>query len=151
MPNGTRLTAMLANQGIVEALGGRRVVKAATIDELRKRLRTGLPYAAFGTLAAGLGLDAAQLAIVLDLSLRTLARRKAARRFRPDESDRIARLARVVAHARDVFGERDKLVAWLHSPNRVLGNEPPIQRLGTDLGAHTVDDLLLRIAHGVHS
>lgn len=97
------------------------------------------------------GLSSKDLGAVLAVPERTLARRKRQRRLRPDESDRLVRLARIAAHAEDVLGSREKASAWLHEPNRALGNDAPVTRLDTDLGVRQVDSVLGRIAHGVHS
>ena len=92
-----------------------------------------------------------ELAPILNLSPRTLARRKKERRFRSDESDRIFRLGRVAALAEETLGDRSKAGLWLRTRNAALGGEAPLSHLDTDLGARQVEDVLLRIAHGVVS
>jgi putative toxin-antitoxin system antitoxin component (TIGR02293 family) len=91
------------------------------------------------------------LVAVLHLPPRTLARRKRERRLRADESDRLFRLGRIAALAEEVLGSREKASRWLHRPNPALGRVIPLRHLDTDLGARQVEDLLLRIAHGVYS
>jgi putative toxin-antitoxin system antitoxin component (TIGR02293 family) len=140
-----------AARRIVRALGGPGVVRAATLEELRGTLRTGLPYASLDAVASGLKIAVGELAPILRLPPRTLARRKKERRFRADESDRIFRLGRVAALAEETLGGRDKAGLWLRAPNAALGGEAPLSRLDTDLGARQVEDVLLRIAHGVAS
>ena len=68
-----------------------------------------------------------------------------------DESDRLLRLGRVAALAEQVLGSRDKATVWLHAANTALGEESPLSRLDSDLGARQVEDVLVRIAHGVYS
>jgi putative toxin-antitoxin system antitoxin component (TIGR02293 family) len=80
-----------------------------------------------------------------------LARRKAERWLRADESDRLFRLSRVAAQAEETLGTRERAVEWLRRPNRALGNQPPLRQLDTDLGSRQVEDVLVRIAHGVYS
>jgi putative toxin-antitoxin system antitoxin component (TIGR02293 family) len=142
----------MATAQLVDVLGGTRVLKKVrSEEELRERLREGLPYASFDALRLAFGLSLKDLGTVLAVPERTLARRKLQRRLRPDESDRLFRLARIAAFAEEVLGNRDKAAAWLHEPNRAMGNEAPISRLDTDLGARQVEAVLGRIAHGVHS
>src|SRR3972149_2005506 len=82
---------------------------------------------------------------------RTLARRKKDRRLRADESDRLLRLGRVAARAEEVLGTADKAARWLGKPNRALGGKVPLAQLDTDIGAHQVEEILGRIAHGLYS
>src|ERR1700693_3184479 len=102
VPNGTRITAifeeapaaMITTRRIVRTLGGPRVVKASTLDDLRARRRSGLPYASLDAVSAAYRIAAKDLGKILDLPPRTLARRKKERRLHPDESDRPVRLRR---------------------------------------------------------
>jgi putative toxin-antitoxin system antitoxin component (TIGR02293 family) len=138
---------------IAETLGGYRVMKrrVRSADGLRARVRTGLPYSALEALAERLGTSRGEVAGVLGVPARTLARRRAAGRFTASESDRLVRLGRIAALAEQVLGSRDKAVRWLHRPNRALGQRIPVRELDTDLGAREVEAILLRIEHGVYS
>jgi len=144
---------MVTAARIAETLGGTRVLKRKrfTLDALHARLRSGLPYSALEAVASGFEIDAADLVAVLRVPPRTLARRKREKRLHADESDRLFRLGRIAALAKEVLGSREKATRWLHRPNRALGNAVPLRQLDTDPGARQVEDLLLRIAHGVHS
>ena len=144
---------MLTAERIVQTLGGRRVLRgeAPSFEQLRAQLRTGLPYASLEAVASGFQITQADIVAVLHLPPRTLARRKKEKRLRADESDRLFRLGRIAALAEEVLGSREKAGNWLHQPNRVLANQIPLRNLDTDLGARQVEDLLLRISHGVYS
>jgi len=147
------VSAMASAARVIEILGGRGVFKGSAHDRKRliERVRSGLPYSSLETLASRFQIGQRELVAVLDLPLRTLARRKRERRLRADESDRLLRLGRIAALAEEMLGSREKAAAWLHQPNRALGNVAPLRHLDTDLGARDVEDLLIRIAHGVHS
>jgi putative toxin-antitoxin system antitoxin component (TIGR02293 family) len=83
---------------------------------------------------------------------RTLARRKAqGRPLTVEESDRIARLVRVAAHAARVFDDPELRRAWLRTGNPALGGERPIAMAATDAGARRVETVLNRIAWGDYS
>ena len=71
--------------------------------------------------------------------------------MRADESDRLIRVARVGAQAVEVLGTEERAAAWLHRPNRALGNRLPLDLLSTDLGAKQVEEALSRTEHGVIS
>lgn len=144
---------MVTAERIAATLGGTRALKhkTVTIEQLQTQLRSGLPYAALEAVASGFQIDTADLVAVLHVPLRTLARRKREKRLHADESDRLFRLGRIAALAEDVLGSREKATRWLHEPNRALGNAIPLRQLDTEVGARQVEDLLLRIAHGVYS
>lgn len=77
---------------------------------------------------------------------RQLRRRKLTR----EESDRLARLARVVEHAIELFGSTEKATRWLQQP--ILDrpdNNTPLDMLDTDPGAEWVDERLTRTAFGM--
>lgn len=138
---------------VAETLGavGVRKTRGMTLERLQAQVRTGLPYSALETVAAGFAIGPSDLIAVLHVPARTLARRKREKRLRPDESDRLFRLGRIAALAEEVLGTREKATRWLHQPNRALGNVVPLRQLDTELGARQVEDLLLRIAHGAYS
>jgi putative toxin-antitoxin system antitoxin component (TIGR02293 family) len=144
---------MLTAARIAETLGGARVLrhKSATLEDLRAQLRAGLPYSALEAVASGFEIGTADLVAVLRVPPRTLARRKREKRLRADESDRLFRLGRIASLAEEALGSREKATRWLHRANRALANATPLRQLDTELGARQVEDLLLRIAHGVHS
>lgn len=151
MPKGFR--AMVTAARVAQTLGAARTGKrrGITIEDLQAQVRTGLPYSALEAVAAGFAIGQGDLIAVLHVPARTLARRKREKRLRPSESDRLFRLGRMAALAEEVLGTRRKATRWLHQPNRALGQTVPLRQLDTELGARQVEDLLLRIAHGVHS
>lgn len=144
---------MVTAARIAETLGGARALKRkhVTLDDLQAQLRAGLPYSALEAVASGFEIGTADLVAVLRVPPRTLARRKRAKRLRADESDRLFRLSRIATLAKEILGNREKATRWLHQANRALGNATPLRHMDTELGARQVEDLLLRIAHGVYS
>jgi putative toxin-antitoxin system antitoxin component (TIGR02293 family) len=144
---------MLRTADIVEALGGRKVLKRqiTNLNELRETVGAGLPYASLEAVMVKFGLASGEAASALHLPQRTFARRKKERKLRADESDRLLRLARLGAHAAYVLGSEEKAARWLRSPNRALGNEVPLALLESDIGARQVEEVLGRIEYGVYS
>jgi len=117
-------------------------------DELEDAVVEGFGFDAFVALARSLAVTEAELAQVIDIPRRTLARRRRGK-LSSAESDRLARVARVTARAEHVFGSRQKAVIWLGRPNRGLSGATPLSRLGTDLGTASVEAILGRIVHGI--
>jgi putative toxin-antitoxin system antitoxin component (TIGR02293 family) len=163
LPFGIRISAILAygeggssmlrTEALIEALGGRKVLKRriADLDELRDAVKAGLPYASLEALINKFGLARQEAAAALHLPQRTIARRKKEQKLRADESDRLLRLARVSAEATAVLGSEEKAVQWLRRTNRALGNQAPLKLIDSDIGTRQVEEVLGRIEHGIIS
>ena len=124
---------------------------AATDAEVRSAVRKGYPFRVLDEVSKHLARPSHEINAVLGIPPRTFARRKAAKQFTPEESDRIYRLARIVQLAIDVLGSDEKARNWLKAPNRALGGEVPFEILDTDVGARQVEAALLRVAYGIFS
>ena len=86
----------------------------------------------------------------LVIGRRALAARKArGQDLSRDESDRLARIARVNAVSLEQFGNAEKAARWLRKPNRALGGRVPLDLLATGEGARVVEETIMRIAHGL--
>jgi putative toxin-antitoxin system antitoxin component (TIGR02293 family) len=129
-------------------------VKAAprgggSLAQVRDALHRGLPRKAFDGLRDELGVATDDLADVLGIPPRTLARRTD--RFKPDESERLLRLGSVLRKAADVLEEPESIRRWMLQPKRALGGLTPLRCCDTEVGAREVEALLTRIEHGVFS
>lgn len=144
---------MIGSKRLYDTLGGRRVLRErqATYGAIRERVRAGLPFAALEAVVTRFEIPQHALLRVLHMPARTFARRKKERRLRPDESDRLLRLARVAARAEEVLGSRENAAGWLREPIIALGGASPLDSMDTDLGALEVEYTLGRIEHGVYS
>jgi putative toxin-antitoxin system antitoxin component (TIGR02293 family) len=60
-------------------------------------------------------------------------------------------MAKVVALANEVLGAEDKASRWMVAPNRALGGDRPFDRLDTELGVRSVEEILYAIAYGMYS
>jgi putative toxin-antitoxin system antitoxin component (TIGR02293 family) len=137
-------------QAVVAGLGGERALgrRLANDDDLREAIREGFRPAVVEQLMRASGLTLGELATALDLSVRSLQRRRRTGRLAQYESDRLYRLARIVALADEFLGDHDRAVHWLKRANRALGGIPPIAAMDTELGARQVENILGRIAYG---
>jgi len=121
-------------------------------DDLARLVRKGLPANSLTCLAGKLQIPSSTLSSKLGIPQRTLSRRLSRRSLlTAAESDRTVRMARVYANAVEMIGDEEKATAWLHTPNRALGGERPLDHLDTDVGALMINDILGRIAYGVYS
>jgi putative toxin-antitoxin system antitoxin component (TIGR02293 family) len=127
-------------------------LSATETDQLVSQIEAGLPFKTVESLAALSGLPVTLIASTLGIPERTLARRKAAGRFAPDESERLLRISTVFEQAVELFeGDVAGAVTWLTAPKRVLGNRSPLAYSRTELGAREVENLIGRLEHGVFS
>lgn len=83
------------------------------------------------------------------LPRKTLSHRRKLGILTPDQSDRLARVTRIIVMAREIFGDDARAKLWLRRPTTVLDGESPLQILDTDQGAREVEILLGRISHGI--
>ncbi len=123
---------------------------ATRTGELVRRVEQGLSFKALESLAALSGLAVTRFASILGIPPRTLARRKAAGKLAPDESERLLRVSTVFEKAVELF-DGDVLAAatWLTSPKKALANETPLEYSRHELGAREVENLIGRLEHGV--
>ena len=115
------------------------------------RIRRGLAIAEFASLAAWLGCTEDELAGWLGLARATLHRRKQAGLLDAAESERLIRVARLMARATEVFASEESARSWLRRPAMALAGESPLAFADTEIGARVVEFLLGRLEHGVPS
>jgi putative toxin-antitoxin system antitoxin component (TIGR02293 family) len=123
--------------------------KESTFKQVRDALQHGVPRSAFDQLRSDLGVSNEELADVLSIPTRTLARRT--ERFKADESERLLRVGSVWAKALDVLEEKAAARRWMTQPKRAFGGLTPLRCCDTEIGAREVESLLGRIEHGVFS
>ena len=143
---------MMVNElrAVVEELGGEQMLGRAlsSVRDMREAIREGFPPAVVKGLMRASGLTLKELANALDLSPRSLQRRRRSGRLARYESDRLYRLARIVALANAYLGDHERALRWLKHPNRAFGGLAPVAALDTELGARQVESILGRIAYG---
>ncbi|SFQ98422.1 MULTISPECIES: antitoxin Xre/MbcA/ParS toxin-binding domain-containing protein [unclassified Enterobacter] len=115
-------------------------------------LNQGLPVSVLDTIHEWTQMSKSDILRVTGLNERNIARRKSAGTvLTADESERIARLIRVVDATVHYFGNKQDAWNWLKKPVRGLGDATPLSLIATESGAIEVLDLLGRLEHGVFS
>jgi putative toxin-antitoxin system antitoxin component (TIGR02293 family) len=137
--------AALIHPETLRLLGG-----PAVLGERKPGAAAGLvlKYRAVERLSAYLKASPAGLMQVIEINERTAQRRKEQGALTSEESDRLARVARVTRRAVEAFGDEAQALEWLRRPNRTLRGALPLDLLGTDSGAELVTDELGRIEYG---
>ena len=139
---------------LVALLGGPRMLgaKPKSAREWHAVIARGVPVRSAEVLKNALQVSDSVLAQLLGVSEKTLSRaRGAGASLNTVASDRLFRVARVTALARDVFESSDASVSWLRRPQPGLGGQVPVDLLTTSAGTEEVERLLLRIEYGVYS
>jgi len=134
---------------IVEELGGESVLgRLRTHTDLQAAIRRGFPQTVVEEVLHGANITLKELAATLDVSARSLQRRRREGRLARYESDRLYRLARIIALAKHYLGDPETAARWLKRPNRALGGSVPLELIDTEPGARAVENVLGRIAYG---
>lgn len=71
------------------------------------------------------------------------------KRLSPQESERVERLARVLAYAEYALDDRDEARLWMNAPHRELDGKPPIEVAQTEIGARRVESVLNKLFFGL--
>ncbi len=117
---------------------------------LLKQVRQGLSYSTWERFVRNTALPKHAAATLVQISSRTLNRRKEEGRFHPDESDRLLRATRIFAETLALFeGDAVQARRWLTSPQPALGNSTPLDYASTGIGAREVENLIGRLEHGI--
>jgi putative toxin-antitoxin system antitoxin component (TIGR02293 family) len=138
---------------LVETVGrllGLRSRMSSRLD-LARMIRDGLPRGAVERVKGLLDLNDRELAAAMGVSQKTVSRlrKSPAARVNPVAGDRLYRMARLYALAREVTGGEKPARDWLRSPQYGLAGQTPLESMLTEAGAREVEDLLGRIEHGV--
>jgi putative toxin-antitoxin system antitoxin component (TIGR02293 family) len=130
----------------VQAILG--VHRLRTDQDLMKLVEERLPSRAIDALRQSGLTDEEVYSLVLPR--RTLTHRRTRREaLSRDESDRVVRVARVLALCEEVFGEDERAWRWLRDAKRQFQGRAPLDLLVTEAGARLVEELLYRIDEGM--
>ena len=137
-------------QAVVRELGGEPILLRTfrTSVDLQEAIREGFPQPVIEEVMHAAAISLKELAAILDISPRSLQRRRREGRLARFESDRIYRLARIVALAKRYIGDPEAAMRWLKRPNHALGGKVPLDSIDTELGARAVENALGRAAYG---
>ena len=139
--------AVLDPGKIAKILGLQQSV--ASVEGLEQQVEAGLPKATLATVARhvyGTSPEAAALMLRV-IPAATFHRRTEG--LKPQEGERVERLARVIATAEHVWGSADDARAFLSTGHAMLGGKRPIEVALTELGARRVENLLWSLFYGV--
>lgn len=126
--------------------------KTLETSALLKKVEAGFSYRTFERLQQNLDLPIEELAKLVQIGQRTLARRRKEGRLTTEESDRLVRAARVFGKTLALFeGDLGAARTWFSTPAPALANRMPQDVSATEVGAREVENLIGRLEHGVFS
>lgn len=131
-----------------------QLTPSTVFDDARMaaEIQQGLPAGMFFSLRDALGVSQEFMSQAISIPARTVMRRQAKKeRLKPDESERLLRLARILVRAQQVFESAVRARAWLFAANLALGGATPLDFARTEPGAREVENVLGRLEHGVFS
>ena len=114
-----------------------------------RAVEIGVPLSALEKFAAHSGIELKQLLDVV-IPPRTLKHRR--ERKEPlslDESDRLARVARLYELSVRVFGDAEKATRWLTRPKHRFEERSPLSMMRTEMGGRQVEEMLIQIDEGM--
>ena len=120
--------------------------------QLIESIEKGISYSTFERLVKQYSFAMQDLADTIGINKRTLTRRKTEKKLTKFESDRLVSVARLLAQTFELFeNDKAKAMTWLGAPNRGLGGRTPLQMAQTETGLREVENLIVRLEHGVFS
>jgi len=149
----TENVAML-NIDLIRLLGGKSLVKQSITSnfDLIALSDAGITKASLESLIGHVGISKKSfLESILDISIKTLERKKGTEKLDRRTSSHVIEIAKVVEHAFAVFEEEEKVKTWLSKPNAALNNMKPLDLFSTSTGLGMVNDILGRMEEGVYS
>lgn len=126
------------------------IIKAATSTSAAiERIAQGLEWADAEFVARKLGVSLDRFAVLVGVPRSTFFRRQSEGRFAEWESEHIMRFARLWQVACEVFPSEAAAQSWLNRAQVGLDGNVPLDYAKSELGARVVEDLLMRIHHGI--
>jgi putative toxin-antitoxin system antitoxin component (TIGR02293 family) len=133
-----------------------RAAKSARASRFLASLRfdldvveTGVPVETMTNFVSASGVELKDIYDIV-IPARTLKHRRSRKQsLSPDESDKLARLVRVLDQAVSVFGDAEQARKWLNKPKKRFDERSPLQMLRTEFGGRMVEEMLGQIDEGM--
>ena len=132
---------------IAQVLGLRR--KVTSVEQLEQQVAVGLPKATLGTVARHVYGSSPEAAALMQRVIPAATFHRRGNEMKPQEGERVERLARVIATAEHVWDNAEDARVFLSTGHSMLGGKRPIEVALTELGARRVENLLWSLFHGV--
>lgn len=116
---------------------------------LNNSVNDGLNASSIKLLQNELSLNSSELSQLLNISNRTLSRRKASGKLSKNESERVFLLAAMIAIANKVLSGHDSALRWLKSPQKAFYELTPLEHVKATQKIEEIITVLHQIEHGI--
>ena len=134
-------------------LGGKSFMasKPTSVIDFFMASSKGIPKLSVINLAELLDVPMKDMAVLLNVSYKTLGRKKKTDILDSISSSLSIEIANTIAKGFSVFEDADKFNRWLHKENRALKGQKPFDMLSNPTGIKLVNQILGRIEEGVYT
>jgi putative toxin-antitoxin system antitoxin component (TIGR02293 family) len=132
---------------VTQVLGLRR--KALSAEQMDAQVGAGLPKSSLAAVAKHVYGSSPEAVALMHQVIPAATYHRRGDDLKPQESERVERLARVIATAEQVWDNADDARSFLTTGHAMLGGKRPIEAALTELGARRVETLLWSLFHGV--
>jgi putative toxin-antitoxin system antitoxin component (TIGR02293 family) len=145
------IPAMIVVSHIADVLGGQQILgrRLGSLAALNDAVAEGLPKAALRQTASRIFAGKLEQKQLMNRIVPEATFKRRRDRLSAAESERTERIARVVANAEYVWGDRDDARRFLTTPHPALRGKSPLDTGMTELGARQVEEILGKIFHGL--
>lgn len=135
---------------VADIMGGEKVLhhRVDSLSDLQEVVAGGLPIRALNETARYVA-GSARAATALKDRLVPRATRSRRTHLKLMESERVERLARLMAMAEEVWEDAEDARAFMNEPHALLGEKTPLEMAGTELGARLVERLLMKLEYSL--
>lgn len=142
---------MIAVNYIADVLGGQHILgrRLVSLAALNDAVAEGLPKAALRETVRRIFPSALEQKQLMNRIVPEATFKRRRDRLSAVESERTERIARIVANAEYVWGDRADARRFVTAPHPALRGKSPIDAAMTELGARQVEEILGKIFHGL--
>jgi putative toxin-antitoxin system antitoxin component (TIGR02293 family) len=112
-------------------------------------VKNGITKSDFTKIRNSTGLSAMYFATVTHVAARTIEKKKASDKLSSGTSERAILIGKLYHNGEKVFGDRQKFLHWMENPNFNLDGKSPKEMIDTLTGIELVNEILIRIQHGM--
>ena len=139
--------AIIEPARVAQVLGLRR--KVSSVEQLEQQVEAGLPKSSLAAVARHVYGTSPEAAALMQKVIPSATFHRRGEELKPQEGERVERLARVIATAEHVWDDPIDARIFLSTAHPMLGGKRPIEVALSELGARRVENLLWSLFHGV--
>jgi putative toxin-antitoxin system antitoxin component (TIGR02293 family) len=135
---------------VAEIMGGEKVLRhrVSSLADLQEVVSAGLPIRSLEE-TVDYVVAGARAAVAVKDRLVPRATRARRTRLKVSESERVERVARLMAMAEEVWENVEDARAFMNEAHPMLDERSPLEMAETELGARRVERLLMKLEYGL--